>query len=177
MLQVFLTGLVAENLVTYYAVGLAVIVLFSYTFSESVWVGIRIILFVFVQTIILLLIRSWFQLPGKSLFLITFLIGTEVLFGGFFDALLPWSRIEEGLVGFIKRGDVLLPMIMSTIISKKYNVLDTFAYSFGLSIGFMLVLVVVSAIGEKYSFHRFPPTRIYSLRLFVVGIIAMLFQY
>ena len=174
LLSVFVSGIFFENIFVWHAVGLGVVVLFSYTLSESFWVGLRVIAFVLIQTLIMIAIRPFFDFPGKELFLLIVLIGFEVILSVIIGFLLPESRLEDSVVGFIRRGDAILPLVFSVIIAKDFNAMDSIVYSLGIGVGFMLVLCTITAISINFNFHRLNPKHTCALKLFILGILSMI---
>ncbi len=173
-LSIFFSGIFFENIFVWHAIGLGTIVLFTYTLSESFWVGLRIILFLLMQTIIMIILKPWFTFPGKELFLLIVLIGFEVILSIIVGFLLPKSRLEESVVGFIRRGDAILPLICSVIIGKNFGAMNSIVYSLGLGIGFMLVLCTITAISINFNFHRLNAKHTYALKLFILGLLSMI---
>ena len=174
LVSIFVSGIFFENIFVWHAVGLGVIVLFSYTLRESFWVGLRVITFLLVQTIIMIALRPWFDFPGKELFLLIILIGFEVILSVIIGFLLPESRLEDSVVGFIRRGDAILPLVFSVIIAKDFNAMDSITYSLGLGLGFMIILCTITAISINFNFHRLNPKHACALKLFILGILSMI---
>lgn len=176
LFTIFIHALFEGNLVTWNAVGLGMIVLFSYTMKEAIMISFRLIFFILLQIIIMLSIRSFFNFPGKEIFLVIFLIGTEVLLGPIFDFLIPESHLEQGLTGFIRRGDAILPLVLAIIISQRYNNTQSLVYGLGLGMGFIFVLLIITAISEKFSFSRLRIPKTYVLKLLILGILLLIFS-
>ncbi len=174
LLSIFVSGMFFENIFVWHAVGLGVIVLFSYTLMESFWVSLRVITFLLIQTLIMIVLRPWFDFPGKELFLLIILIGFEVILSVIIGFLLPASRLEDSVTGFIRRGDAILPLVFSVIIAKNFDGMDSIVYSLGLGIGFMVVLCTITAISINFNFHRLNPKHTCALKLFILGILSMI---
>lgn len=173
-LNIFFLGLFFENIFVWHAMGLGIIVLFSYTLKEAFWVGLRFIVFLLIQTFFIIILKPYFDFPGKELFLLVMLIGIEVLLSSLIDYLLPNSYIENTIYGFVKRGDAILPLAFSTIITKSFSPAHLFSYALGLGLGFMLVLMMVAAIAVMFHFHRLPLRYTYGIKLFLLGIISII---
>jgi len=171
---IFIDTLFVDNLITWHAVGLGMIVLFSYTIKEAILVSFRFILFILVQIMIMLAIRPFFDFPGKEIFMLIFLIGTEVILGPIFDFIVPESHLEHGLIGFIRRGDAILPMVLAIIMEKRYPYDETFAYGMGLGIGFIIILLIITAISIKFSFNRYSFSKAYTYKLLILGILSLI---
>ena len=174
LMDILVSGIFFENIFVWHAVGLGVIVLFTYTLSESFWVGLRLITFILIQTVIMINLRPFFNFPGKELFLLIVLIGFEVILSVIIGFLLPKSRLEDSVVGFIRRGDAILPLVFSVIIAKNFNAVDSVVYSLGIGLGFMAVLCTITAISISFNFHRLNPKHTYALKLFILGILSMI---
>ncbi|MGL5956336.1 MAG: Rnf-Nqr domain containing protein [Brevinema sp.] len=172
--DIFFSGLYFENIFIWHAVGLGMIILFSYNLEEAIWVGIRFTVFLLIQSIILILIRPWFDFPGKELFLLITLIGFEMLMSIVIDLLFPFSHLEDSVSGFIRRGDAILPLALATIIAKDYNAVQTIVYSGGIGLGFALILGMITAISINFNFHRLHPRHTYALKLVLLGILSII---
>lgn len=171
--EIFFSALFFENLFVWNAIGLGGLVLFSYTLSESVWVSIRFIIFLLLQTIIMILIRPFFDFPGKELFLLITLIGIEVILSIIIDIFLPLSHLDDGIGGFVRRGDAILPMVFSTIIIKKYPPVESIVFSLGTGLGFAIVLMMITAISIRFNFYRLHSRHMYALKLVILGVLAL----
>ncbi|MGL4676707.1 MAG: Rnf-Nqr domain containing protein [Brevinema sp.] len=174
LLDIFFSGLYFENIFIWHAVGLGMIILFSYNLEEAKWVSIRFIIFLLIQSIILIAIRPWFNLPGKELFLLIILIGAEMLVSIAMDLLIPLSHLENSVSGFIRRGDAILPLALATIIAKQYNPIETMVYSMGLGLGFTLILGIITAISVNFNFYRLHPRHTYALKLVILGLLSII---
>ncbi|MGL4394833.1 MAG: hypothetical protein ACRCS8_06385 [Brevinema sp.] len=176
ILRVFVEGARTYNLLTYHAIGLGMIVLFKYTFQESLWVSLRFSLFLMVQTIVMLLVSPFFNTPSKEIFILLFLIGSELMIATVIDRLLPESVLENGVRGFSKRGDAILPIALATILTYNFQPLEAISYAFGAGLGFSAVLIGMSAVAIKFSFHRFSESQTFIFKFFIIGVLAMIFM-
>ncbi len=174
LIGIFFSGLYFENIFIWHTIGLGTIVLFNYTLSEAFWVSIRFVFFLLLQTAILVLIRPWFDMVGRELFLLITLIGCEMILSIFMDMFLPKSHLEDTMIGFIRRGDSILPLVLSVIIAKQYPPTETIVYSAGLGLGFVIVLCAITAISINFNFNRLHPRHCFALKLIILGIISII---
>lgn len=174
LLDIFFSGIFFENIFVWHAIGLGMIILFSYTLDEVIWVNARFMLFLLIQTILLLIIRPWFSGDGKELLLLLTLISTEILLSVVVDIILPKSHLENELTGFIRRGDALLPLALSAVINKQSPDSETFVYSLGLGVGFVFILSTITMISIKFNFHRLHTRHQYALKLIILGIFSFI---
>ncbi|MGL4561864.1 MAG: hypothetical protein ACRCV0_06230 [Brevinema sp.] len=174
-MKMFMEGAVFYNIFTFHAVGLGVIILFSYTLKESLWVSLRFASFLMIQTIIMLIVYPYFNFPSRDVFILLFLIGTELIVSVLMDFLFPQSVLENGVRGFTKRGDAILPMVLATIIAQNHDPSKVLPYALGVGFGFAMILIGMTAISMKFSFHRFSNSKVYIYKFFILGILAMIF--
>ncbi|MGL4388112.1 MAG: Rnf-Nqr domain containing protein [Brevinema sp.] len=175
IIEVFMEGAMFYNLLTFHAIGLGMFILFSYTLKESLWVSLRFTLFLMIQTLIMLIVTPYFNTPSKEIFILLFLLSTELMVSILMDRLLPKSIIKSGVRGFTKRGDAIIPIVLATIMTYRFNPVETVVYSLGAGIGFSIILIGMSAIAIKFSFHRFSESQVYIYKFFILGVLAMIF--
>ncbi len=174
LIDIFALGLYFENIFVWHAVGLGMIILFSYTMEEYCWVIVRFFIFLMIQVGLLLALRPLFDVPGKELFLLLVLIGCEAIVSVPMDILLKPSTLSDPITGFIRRGDAILPLVLSSIIAKNFDPAGTVVYSIGIALGFAGVLGVVTAISIKFNFNRLHPRHTYALKLILLGIFSII---
>lgn len=172
--RIFFSAFFFENICSWHAIGLAIVILFSYSLFELFWMSLRIFFLVFFQSVLVVVFRPIFDFPGWELFLLPFLIGTMLLLSLFVDFVMPESKLGDTPLDFLKRGDLVVPMICALLIEKSYSPIETMVYGIGIVFGLIVLLLALTTMSIKFSFHRLKQQHIYMIKLFVLAILSLI---
>ncbi|SFB75666.1 hypothetical protein SAMN02745150_00645 [Brevinema andersonii] len=171
VVNVFFDAIFSQNIVVSQMLGLVMVVLCVYSFSEILWVSIRFFLLFFICSFSILIFQDFFS----PIFLLPFFVGFMMLLSIFLDIILPQSYTDHSIVGIIKKGDPLVLLSSVNLLGLDMSIPLSFIYALGISIGLIFFLILMTSITISFSLDRYSWKFATAWKLLILSVFSLVF--
>lgn len=181
LINIFIVGFLTENIVLTRFLGICSFLGTSNKRKNSFWMGMAVIFVTVLASIFSYLIYNYILVPYKATYLRTLM---------FILIIACLVKIVEIFIKKVsktlyKNLGIYLPLITTNcavlgtvlvVINNNYNFLETLVFSFASSLGYLVVIYVLSTIRERLNNSDVPESfKGYPIALIVATIMALLF--
>lgn len=169
--NIFFDAVFSQNIVISQMLGLVMVILCVYSFSEILWVSIRFLFFFFICSFSILVLQKFFP----PILLLPFFVGFMMFLSVFLDIILPQSCTDSSIIGVIKKGDPLVLLSSANVLALDIPIHLNFVYVLGISIGLIFFLILMTAITVSFSLHRYSWKFVTAWKLLILSVFSLLF--
>lgn len=169
--NIFFDAIFSQNIVISQMLGLVMVVLCVYSFSEILWVSIRFLFFFFICSFSILIFQNFFS----PILLLPFFVGFMMFLSVFLDIILPQSCTDHSIVGVIKKGDPLVLLSSANLLVLDIPIQLSFVYVLGISVGLIFFLILMTSITISFSLDRYSWKFVTAWKLLILSIFSLVF--
>lgn len=169
--NIFFDAVFSQNIVISQMLGLVMVILCVYSFSEIRWISIRFLFFFFICSFSILVLQKFFP----PILLLPFFVGFMMFLSVFLDIILPQSCTDSSIIGVIKKGDPLVLLSSANVLVLDIPIRLSFVYVLGISIGLIFFLILMTAITASFSLHRYSWKFVTAWKLLILSVFSLLF--
>lgn len=178
-ISIILAAVLVNNIVLTQIFGINPTIAASNSIESSVTMGFAITLIMTIASIVTKLVNDYLLINTQFLQVIVFVIIIALVIELCYLVIKNTSNEKfdsiKTVVPLVSSNSLILGVSL-LVVQNGFTLLETIAYSVGVGLGFTLLLLIVSAINNKYRFANMPKNFLEKpITFFALGLIALAF--